>query len=60
MGDPAKAKRVVAEKKNEGFKASSKVQYVASAADFKSAGLEYTGAIGEVKRYTYTPRRSIK
>ena len=45
MGDPSKAKRVVAEKKNEGFKASSKVQYVASAADFKSAGLEYTGAL---------------
>ena len=45
MGDISKAKRVETEIKNEGIKASSKVQYVASAANFKSAGLEFTGAL---------------
>lgn len=43
--DISKAKRVETEVKNEGFKASSKVQYVASAANFKAAGLEFTGAL---------------
>ena len=33
------------EVKNEGFKTSSKVQYVATAANYKKAGLEYTGAL---------------
>ena len=32
-------------KKNEGFKAASKVQYVARAGEFNSAGFEYTGAL---------------
>ena len=45
IGDISKAKRVETEVKNEGFKASSKVQYVASAANFKAAGLEFTGAL---------------
>ena len=31
--------------KNEGFKTASKVQYVATAANFKNAGLEYNGAL---------------
>ena len=31
--------------KNEAFKTASKVQYVATAGDFKSKGLEYTGAL---------------
>ncbi len=35
----------VLEVKNEGFKTASKVQYVATAANFKKAGLEYTGAL---------------
>lgn len=30
---------------NEGFKTSSKVQYVAMAGDYKTAGLNYTGAL---------------
>ena len=31
--------------KNEGFKTASKVQYVATAGNFKEKGLEYTGAL---------------
>ncbi len=37
------------EKKNEGFLASSQVQYVAVAGNFKKAGLEYTGALRVLK-----------
>lgn len=36
-------------KKNEGFLASSQVQYVAVAGNFKKAGLEYTGALRVLK-----------
>ena len=35
---------IFCEKKNEGFKTSSKVQYVARAGNFIDAGYEYTGA----------------
>lgn len=35
--------------KNEGFKTSSKVQYVAMAGDYKAAGLRYTGALKLLK-----------
>ncbi len=34
------------EKLNEGFKTASQVQYVATAGNFRDAGLEYTGALG--------------
>ncbi|MCR5215179.1 MAG: insulinase family protein [Eubacterium sp.] len=34
---------------NEGLKTSSKVQYVAQVADYKSAGLEYNGALNVLK-----------
>ncbi len=37
------------EKKNEGFKTSSKVQYVARSGNFIDAGLEYTGALQILK-----------
>ncbi len=33
------------EKKNEGIKTSSKVQYVATAGDFEKSGLKYTGSL---------------
>ncbi len=36
-------------KKNEGFKTSSKVQYVATAGDFEKNGLKYTGALRVLK-----------
>ena len=45
LGDISSAKRVETVVKNEGFKASSKVQYVSKAADFKKAGLPFTGAL---------------
>ena len=35
----------VLEVKNEGFKTASKVQYVATAANYRKTGLEYTGAL---------------
>ncbi|MBR6329637.1 MAG: insulinase family protein, partial [Lachnospiraceae bacterium] len=37
------------EKKNEGFKSSSMVQYAAMAGNFKAAGLEYNGALRVLK-----------
>ena len=37
------------EKKNEGFKTSSKVQYVARAGNFIDRGVEYTGALQILK-----------
>jgi Zn-dependent M16 (insulinase) family peptidase len=35
----------VLQKKNEGFKTASQVQYVARVGNFKNAGMEYTGAL---------------
>ncbi len=43
------AKQVVLEKKNEGLKTASKVQYVATAGNFKAAGLPYTGSLKVLK-----------
>lgn len=40
---------IATEKKNEGFKTSSKVQYVAVAGNYKKAGLSYTGALKVMK-----------
>lgn len=40
---------VVTDKKNEGFKTSSKVQYVAVAGNYKKAGLPYTGELKVMK-----------
>ncbi len=40
---------IVCEKKNEGFKTASKVQYVATAGNFIDAGYEYTGALQILK-----------
>ena len=37
--------RWIAEQKNEGFKTSGQVQYVAVAGDFRKAGFAYTGAL---------------
>ena len=45
----AVAYTVKPEKKNEGFKTSSKVQYVAVAGNYKEAGLPYTGALKVLK-----------
>ena len=45
MGDVSRAVRAETIKRNEGFKASSKVQYVSKAADFSKAGLPFTGAL---------------
>ena len=36
-------------KKNEGFKTSGQVQYVAQTGNFKKKGLEYTGALEILK-----------
>lgn len=41
--------KIVLEKKNEGFKTASQVQYVAAAGNFVKAGLEYTGALRVLK-----------
>ncbi len=41
--------KYVPEKKNEGFRTSSQVQYVAKAANFKDYGLRYTGALKVLK-----------
>lgn len=38
--------KVLPEKLNEGFKTASQVQYVATAGNYREAGLEYTGALG--------------
>ncbi len=43
------AYEIVPEKKNEGFKTSSKVQYVAVAGNYKKVGLPYTGALKVMK-----------
>ncbi|MDO5572888.1 MAG: insulinase family protein [bacterium] len=40
---------ITTETKNEGFKTSSKVQYVAVAGNYKKAGLPYTGALKVMK-----------
>ena len=40
---------VATERRNEGFKTSSKVQYVAVAGNYKEAGLPYTGALKVMK-----------
>lgn len=40
---------IACEKKNEGFKTASKVQYVATAGNFIDAGYEYTGALQILK-----------
>lgn len=44
MAVPA-VRRIMVDKKNEGFKISSQVQYVARAGSFKQAGYEYTGTL---------------
>lgn len=49
LKDSAVLKESTLEKKNEGFLASSQVQYVAVAGNFKKAGLEYTGALRVLK-----------
>ncbi len=41
--------KFTAEKKNEGFRTSSQVQYVAKAADYRDYGLEYTGSLKVLK-----------
>ncbi len=41
--------QIQTEKKNEGFKTASKVQYVAIAGNYKKAGLSYTGALKVMK-----------
>ena len=40
---------IFCEKKNEGFKTSSKVQYVARVGNFADAGMDYTGALQVLK-----------
>lgn len=40
---------LVCEKRNEGFKDASKVQYVSRAGDFKKAGFDYTGELRILK-----------
>ena len=40
---------IVCEKKNEGFKTPSQINYVGRAGDFKKAGFEYTGAMRILK-----------
>ncbi len=42
---PEKKLSLPVQKKNEGFKTSSQVQYVAVAGNFRKAGLEYNGAL---------------
>ena len=42
-------KSLVCVKKNEGFKTSGQVQYVAQTGNFKKAGLAYTGALEILK-----------
>lgn len=42
-------KKLVCEKKNEGFQTSGQVQYVAQTGNFKKAGLAYTGALEILK-----------
>ncbi|HKM21876.1 MAG TPA: insulinase family protein [Lachnospiraceae bacterium] len=41
--------KIVPQKKNEGFKTASKVQYVAVAGNYKQAGLSYTGVLKVMK-----------
>ena len=48
-GDPKTACVIHCRKRNEGFKTSSKVQYVARAGNFIDGGAEYTGALQILK-----------
>lgn len=46
---PGKKREIALERKNEGFKTASQVQYVARAGSFRSAGYDYTGAMRVLK-----------